>query len=162
MRRDIIGRRWSRTGAGFRNPVFGPYFRDPDDPIRMTVQDKLAEEMNGGSRPPTATAALLAQVIEAAIITLYWFAWSFGFGKLPSSLFLSSAIFGLPLALSMAAARGLHLGREWAWWLSFLMNIAVAVGLLAIGYVAVAALPLVLSTLLLLPMSRRYYFTFRQ
>jgi hypothetical protein len=116
--------------------------------------------MNGESRPATATAALVAQTIEAGLVMLYWLAWSFGFGKLPFSLLLSSGIFGLPLVLTIAAVRGLYLGREWAWWVSFLMNIAVAAGLLAVS-VAIAALPLLLSALLLLPMSRRYYFTSR-
>ena len=116
--------------------------------------------MSGKGRPVTATAVFLAQAIEAAIVVLYWLAWSFGFGKLPYSLLWSSAIFGLPLTITVAAARGLHLGREWAWWLSLLANAAVALCLPAIvsfdlQAVMTAVLLLALPALLLLPTTRR-------
>ena len=127
----------------------------------MSAPGPRVTGMNRESRPLTATAAFFAQVIEAALVIVYWLAWSFGFGKLPYSLFLSSAVFGLPLVLTIAAARGLHRGREWGWWLSFITNVAVALCLLAIGSVVMTSLSLVLPTVLLLPTVRRYYFTFR-
>jgi hypothetical protein len=119
-----------------------------------------------GGRPITATAAFVTQVIETAILLLCWLAWSFGFGRLPYSLLLSSAVFALPIIISMAAAKGLHLGREWGWWLSLAINAVAALCLLAEGSfdlqaVLTALLFLLVLTLLLLPNTRRYYFTFR-
>lgn len=127
--------------------------------------DKFALEMNGRRRPITAMVAFLAQAVEAGIVVLYWLAWSFDFGKLPYSIFWSSVIFGLPLTLTVAAARGLHLGREWGWWLSVVINATLGLCVLAIGSFDLRAvlivLLLALPTLLLLPTTRRYYFTFR-
>jgi hypothetical protein len=112
------------------------------------------------NRPITATAAFLTQVIEAAMVLVYWLAWSFGFGSPPYSFLLSSAIFGLPIILTVAAARGLHLGREWGWWLSLATNAVPALCLLGMGSFE-ASFFLLASTLLLLPTTRRYYSTLR-
>ena len=116
---------------------------------------------NFDGRPITATAAFLTQVMEAAIVLVYWLAWSFGFGTLPYSLVLSSVTFILPIILTVAAARGLHLGREWGWWLSLAINAVVARCLLATGSFMALLFLLVPTLLLLVPTTRRYYFAFR-
>jgi hypothetical protein len=117
-------------------------------------------------RPIAATAATLIQTIGAGIVLLWWFAWSFGFGVFPDSLIISSILFFLPIALTVAAAIGLHRGREWGWWLSVAMNAVALFCLLAASSfgpqaVLLASLFLSATAFLLLPTTRSYYFTYR-
>jgi hypothetical protein len=130
-----------------------------------TIKAKIPclEQTMRSHRPFIATVAALSQSLVASGIVFVWLAFAFwGTSRLFALLF-ASVYWGLPLVVSVLAAKGLWRGEKAGWWTAVLFNLAgLAVGswleVFPPRWKAVVVIVfLIPSVLLLLPPVRRFY-----
>ena len=121
------------------------------------MQRSPEKEMIETRLPWYAIVTASAQTLVAFICLCVWGAWA-GWGVFPTSLILSSIIFGPFLIVSTISTLGLWRGKSYGWFTGVFGNGLIGLMLFFIAHpLYFCALPLVVFALLLTSKVRKFY-----